>query len=145
MAKKSSEKIKFRVPYKIPEPKNYLNSQKLSENLEQQISNRIKQLKREGVDLAVHAQYLESVVDEQISNCLRELDTQYLLRINHINKAFIKRSADKREFQNILLLIETELSYAQEEFMTIEILYKECNPLYDGKTNNEEEEMDEDE
>lgn len=144
MAKKGFEKMKFRVPHEVPKPENYLNGHKLSENLEQQISNQIKQLKREGVDLAVYSQYLESIVDEQISDCLRELDAQYLSRINHINRAFLKRSADKEEFKNMLLLIETELSYAQEEFKTIEILYKEYNPLYDRKMNNEEEEMDED-
>lgn len=147
MDKKSVKKVKYRAPCKIPEPENYSNNPKLSEKLELQISKRIKDLEREGVDLAVHSQYLESVVDEQISNCLRELDAQHLTRVDFIKKSFLKRQADKEEFQNFLALIEAELLSTEEEFKTVELLYKKFNPLYDGKikTDNTEEEMAADE
>lgn len=147
MEKKGNVKIKYRAPCKIPEPENYSYNPRLSENLELQISKRIKDLERKGVDLAVHSQYLESVVDEQISKCLRELDEQHLTRVNFIEKSFLKCKADKEEFQNFLAVIEAELHSTEDEFKTVELLYKKFNPLYDGKmkTDNMEEEMTADE
>ncbi len=149
MSKKRIKEVKHRVPYGVPKiPAYNNNSMKKSKSIESLIDKKIKTLQQQGINVGMCQHYLDSIIDEHISSKLNELERAHRLNINLIHSTFLRRASDKVEFQELINLIETEISATEAEFNFVESLYKNFNPLYNGKINtkgvfNEDEEMEE--
>lgn len=118
------------------------------------LDKKIKQLKKQNIDVEMYRKYLDSIVDEFIMTKFSELERKHHQNVNLINGIFLRRSSDKTEFQNFIEFIDVEIAKTEQEFLLVETLYENFNPLYKGKfmnsgldfTNkNDEEEESEDE
>ena len=155
MANNNSKEIKRRIPYGVPQIEQYDVSVILrkSDKFEAIINKRIALLKKQGIDVAVCPEYLESIVEEYIASLFNALERKHRKNLNFIKNIFVRRSTDKIEYEKLLADFDVQIASTIEEYNFVERLYGTHNPLYNGRLKlkpftldeNEDEEVDSDE
>lgn len=134
MARKNRKKIRYRAPYEIPTVSNYRFAAKwFIRRVEFYLKRKNKELERLGVDPENRKKYLKSMVDTEIATKSRKYRKIFNSDCSRLNKAIKRRKSDKEEFSNLLSTIDIEIASLRAEYIAIEELYKEWNPLYKGQ------------
>ena len=136
MTKDPSQKIKHRVPYGMPAIEHYdINSDTVAKKIETMIDRSISQLKKQGVDISKCSEYLDSIVDEEIARLENRLECKHRSNESFLSSIFLRRASDKKDFQELNIALEEEISKAEAEIELVKTLYEKCNPLYKGRLN----------
>lgn len=147
MAKNDFDKIKHRVPYGAPKVDHY-NVASItikSGKFEAMIDKRVRQLKRQGVNISECPNYLESIVEEYIANLEHALERKHHSNLRFLTSIFLRRASDKKDFEDLETALDEEIAKTHKEIKLVKMLYEKCNPLYKGKLNLKGVSFDEDE
>ena len=130
------EKIRQRVPYGVPKLQDYeLTSyvRREADRLESLINRRVRQLKRQGIDISTCPDYLDSLIEAYIASLFSSLENRHRMQKSYIRTLFVRRASDKIEYENLLARLEEEIATTKVEYDIIERIYRENNPLYKGR------------
>lgn len=132
MAKKDWDFIKYRLPYSVPVVEQHSLSHVLdkSEKFESFLDKKTKQLKTKGIDVSISPEYLEVIVDEYITNLIRELEQAHHNHLKQIKNLFRSRAADKKEIEEMLEEINIQILSTETELAFVKDLYEKSNPLH---------------
>lgn len=134
MARKNRKKIKYRAPYEIPAVSNYRFAAKwFIRRVENSLKHKNKELEHLGITPEKRKEYLESVIDTEFGAISQKYKKIYNSDCSRLNKAIKRRRSDKKDFSNLLSMIDIEIASLSAEYIAIEELYKEYNPLYKGE------------
>jgi len=128
------KRIKFRAPYDVPPIQTFTA---MSENEIRAIENMLKKqsanLKKQGVSQEQAQNYLDSIVETYIDSRLNSLFNACQNSRVRILETFTRRLTDKAEIQREIDLLDTLIAMTEAEYNFIENMYKNNNPLYNGK------------
>lgn len=134
MFSKDTNKIKFRMPYSIPQIPVFPHSlEKDIKKMELVISKTIKKLTQHNISIIVCQHYLDSIVNEYFIKKMNTLEQINNLSIEQIQNTFLRRATDKKEFQSLLELIDVQITSTKSELDMLIDLYNNANPLNKGK------------
>ncbi|MCQ5142416.1 hypothetical protein [Enterocloster bolteae] len=137
MSKSSWKKIKNRIPYDIPQLEHYDSSSviKTPDKFEILIDRQIKSLRKQGVDVAICPDYLDSFVENHIASLFNAIESKHRKNMDFIKNIFVRRAIDKKEFERLLSDYETEIASTYEDYKSVKELYEKHNPLRKGRLN----------
>lgn len=148
MSKRSWKKIKKCIPYDIPQLEYYDSSSviKIFDKFEDHIDRKIKSLRKQGIDVAMCPDYLDSFVENHIASLFNATESKHRKNLDFIKNIFVRRAIEKKEFERLLSDYETEIVSTYEDYKLVKELYENHNPLQKGRLNLEPfTEKDEDE
>ncbi|MDR0913942.1 MAG: hypothetical protein LBM65_02075 [Oscillospiraceae bacterium] len=139
MPKPDLNKIKHRAPYGAPIINDYAVKALIDkpESIERKIDARIAKLQKQGINLSECPDYLESIITEYIAEMKTKLQSNHISNLRFLDRIFIRRATDKKDFEELEKAIEIEIASTEVELKEIKKLYEECNPLYKGRLNSE--------
>lgn len=139
MSRDSWKKLKKRIPYDIPQLEHYDSSSviKTPDKFEIIIDRRIKSLKKQGVDVAICPDYLDSFVENHIASLFNAIESKHQKNLAFIKNIFVRRTVDKKEFERLLSDYEAEIASTYEDYKLVNELYEHHNPLHKGRINLE--------
>jgi len=153
-SKSNQSEILKRIPYGVPqvEPYDVSDILRRSDNFEAIIDRRIALLKKQGLDITSCPEYLDSIIEEYITALLSSLERKHSINQHFIKNIFVRRVADKAEYERLLNEFDVQIAATEAEFNFVEALYEKHNPLYEGRLKSkpfsigeEDEESDEEE
>lgn len=135
MIRNNFKKIKNRNPYDMPELENYDSSTviKAPEKFEVLIDRHIISLKKQGIDVAICADYLDSLIENHITSLFNAIELKHQKNLDFIKNIFVRRATDKKEFERLLTEYDEEIASTYEEYKFVEELYENHNPLQKGR------------
>ncbi len=131
-----NKKIKHRAVYGFPSVPAHKSISNTSSRIEKVLKRNIENLQRQGIDISLYPQYLDSIVDTYIVSQNNILEQNHKQNVRHIEYTFQRRKSDKAECKRMVDLIDEEIVKTEEDLNFVELLYSKFNPLYQGKYTN---------
>lgn len=133
MAKKN-QPIIWRTPFEIPVASDYKAGIILFiRRVESQLKRKNTELKKNGVSPEKCNEYLKLVVETEYTAMSRKQQQKHNNDLIRITQASERRKSDKADFLKMISEINSELDSLKYEYARIEELYRDHNPLYQGR------------
>lgn len=133
MAKKN-QPIIWRAPFEIPVASDYKAGILLFiRRVESQLKRKNTELKKNGVSAEKRNEYLKHIVETEYAAISRKQNQKHyndLIRITHASE---RRESDKADLLSLISDISSEIDSLVYEYDKIEELYRDHNPLYQGR------------
>lgn len=104
-----------------------------TDQFEYYLDRKIKQMEKKKMKKEDCAEYLNSVVEEYISQLTNELEIKHYTLCKKIRDAFVGRAADKKELKEIVNSLDEKIGVTKDELEMVKQLYKEFNPIRNGE------------
>lgn len=134
---KHTKQIKYRSPYNCPqlELESLRKIMKKQERFKRKCDHEIRRLQKLGISPDKASEYLNKLVERYGS--LLEIETKRIFEknLNSIDNVYKRRRADRTEYEEMLRVVQEQLSTKIVEYERLEELYKQSNPLENGRLN----------